>query len=64
MIAKLGWLRALMKFSPLHDYVDIGLGILLKGAGVDILWNSILAIAVLGGAIFGFGLWRFRRQFD
>jgi ABC-2 type transport system permease protein len=62
--ALVGWLRVLMKFSPLHYFLYVGLGVLLKGAGLDILWKPILGIAVLGGGVFGFGLWRFRRQFD
>ena len=62
--ALVGWLRLLMKFSPLHYFLDVGLGIFLKNAGLDILWNSILGIAVLGSGVFAFGLWRFRRQFD
>jgi ABC-2 type transport system permease protein len=37
--------------------------VLLKGVGIDLLWDSILAMAALGAALFGFGLWRFRKQF-
>jgi ABC-2 type transport system permease protein len=35
----------------------------LKGAGLDVLWDSLLGLALLGAAIFGFGVWRFKRQF-
>jgi ABC-2 type transport system permease protein len=52
-----------MNISPLHYYMDASFGILLKGAGFASLWPSILSIAALGGIIFSFGLWRFRRQF-
>jgi ABC-2 type transport system permease protein len=57
------WLRMGMTISPLHYYMDASFGILLKGAGIDTLWPSILSIAFLGSIVFGFGLWRFRRQF-
>jgi ABC-2 type transport system permease protein len=57
------WLRALMLLSPLHYFVEISYGIQLKGVGLEILWPSVLAMAALGGALFGFGVWRFRRQF-
>jgi ABC-2 type transport system permease protein len=57
------WLRMGMTISPLHYYMDASFGILLKGAGIATLWPSILSIAVLGSIVFGFGLWRFRRQF-
>jgi ABC-2 type transport system permease protein len=55
--------RHLMALSPLRYYIDIANGILLKGAGLNILWDSVLAMVALGAALFGFGLWRFRRQF-
>ena len=57
------WLRAMMIFSPLHHFMDVSFGVFLRGAGMDLLWDSVLAIAPLGGAIFAFGLWRFNRQF-
>jgi ABC-2 type transport system permease protein len=57
------WLRDLMLLSPLHHFVTISYGIQLRGAGLEILWPSILAMLALGGSLFCFGLWRFRRQF-
>jgi ABC-2 type transport system permease protein len=53
-----------MVLSPLRYFVEITHGILLKGAGLNILWVSVLAMVVLGAAMFGFGMWRFRRQFE
>lgn len=57
------WMRTVMYISPLHYYIDIGFGILLKGAGIRILWREILEMAMLGSVIFGMGMWRFRKQF-
>lgn len=57
------WVRYLMALSPLRYYIEIANGILLKGADLNILWDSVLAMAALGAVLFGFGLWRFRRQF-
>lgn len=57
------WVRHPMSLSPLRYFIDIANGILLKGAGLNILWDSVLTMATLGAALFGFGLWRFRRQF-
>ncbi|BFU88940.1 MAG: ABC transport system, permease component [Nitrospira sp.] len=57
------WVNALMLLSPLRYFIEIAYGILLKGAGLDVLWSQTLAMAALGGALFGFGTWRFRRQF-
>ncbi|MES1994383.1 MAG: ABC transporter permease [Pseudomonadota bacterium] len=53
----------LMLLSPLHHFIEIVMGILLKGVGLDVLWPSVLGMFLLGGAVFGFGTWRFRRQF-
>ena len=58
------WMRTVMYASPLHYYIDTGFGILLKGAGIDILWDEILEMALLGSVIFGMGMWRFRKQFE
>ena len=58
------WIRLLMKLSPLHYFLDVGLGILLKGGGLMVLWEPILGMTIIGGGVFAFGLWRFRRQFD
>lgn len=58
------WVQSIMALSPLRYYVDVTYGILLKGVGLDVLWDSILAMALLGGALFGLGMWRFRKQFQ
>jgi len=52
-----------MYISPLYYYIDASYGILLKGSGMDLLWDSVLGILLLGSITFGFGLWRFRKQF-
>lgn len=58
-----GWVQALMALSPLTYFLEATFGVLLKGAGLDLLWDSVLGMALLGGAVFGLGVWRFRRQF-
>ncbi|MDA8256866.1 MAG: ABC transporter permease [Betaproteobacteria bacterium] len=57
------WLRLATMASPLRHYIDVSYGILLKGAGLDLLWDSVLAMVVLGALIFNLGVRRFRRQF-
>lgn len=57
------WVRYLMAFSPLRYFIDIAHGILLKGTGLEAFWPQVLAMVLLGCALFGLGLWRFRRQF-
>jgi ABC-2 type transport system permease protein len=58
-----GWLRSAMALSPLRHFVDIIYSILLRGAGLDVLWKSVLAMVALGAVLFAIGLARFRRQF-
>ncbi|MGE3151630.1 MAG: ABC transporter permease [Nitrospiraceae bacterium] len=59
-----GWVQMVMTLSPLRYYIDVTYGVLLKGAGLDVLWKSVGAMLLLGGGLFGFGMWRFRRQFE
>ena len=56
-------MRWAMTISPLYYFNEMSYAILLKGAGVDILWDSLLGLSVLGVVFFSFGVWRFRRQF-
>jgi ABC-2 type transport system permease protein len=58
------WLEAAMTLSPLRHFVDIVYSILLRGAGVRVLWEPILAMIMLGAVLFAAGLVRFRRQFS
>jgi ABC-2 type transport system permease protein len=58
------WVNALMLLSPLRYFIEIAYGILLKGAGLGMLWPQAVAMAALGGILFSFGTWRFRRQFQ
>ena len=57
-------LRQAMYFSPLYYFIEMSYGILLKGAGLRVLWDSLLNLTLLGGVIFAIGLWRFRKQFE
>jgi len=56
-------MRWAMTLSPLSYFNEMSYAILLKGAGVDILWDSLLGLSVLGVVFFSFGVWRFRKQF-
>lgn len=57
------WLSYAIDFAPLRYFVDISYGILLRGAGLEVLWDSILKMAGIGVVLFSIALWRFRRQF-
>lgn len=44
MEAMPAWARDLMILSPLRYFIEIAHGILLKGVGLSILWDSVLAM--------------------
>jgi ABC-2 type transport system permease protein len=46
---------------PAHHWLSILRGILLKGAGMDVLWPHVLALAILGTVIGAFS-WRYVRR--
>ena len=56
-------IRWIMTVSPLYYFTEMSNAILVKDAGIDIIWDSLLGLAVLGVIFFSFGVWRFRRQF-
>jgi ABC-2 type transport system permease protein len=54
-------LQVVANFIPAHHWLSILRGILLKGAGLDVLWPHVLALVGLGVVIGTFSL-RFVRQ--
>lgn len=58
-----GWLRQLTVISPLRHFIDAAFGVLLRGAPLEVLWDTLLAMTLVGSVNFALGLWRFRRQF-
>jgi len=56
-------LRLITYLSPLKYYLNIGYNILLKGAGVAIVWPDFLGLASLGSLLFIFCAFRFRQHF-
>lgn len=55
-------IQLLSYLSPLTYYMEIGLGIFLKGIGFDLLWRQALPMAGLGLVIFSCGIWQFGRR--
>jgi len=56
------FLQALSRLSPLRYYMDVILGIFLKGAGIAELWPQSVALLVMGAALFAVALSVFRKQ--
>lgn len=47
--------------SPLRHYMDVILGVFLKGTGIDILWPQAFALSLIGAVLFAVAAAVFRR---
>ncbi len=54
-------IQTIMLGAPDTHFVILAQAILFRGAGVDIVWPQLLALLVIGSALFAFALWRFRK---
>jgi ABC-2 type transport system permease protein len=48
--------------SPVRYYMEIALGILLKGVGLEVLWPQFLALAATAGLLGAWSIARLRRH--
>ena len=55
-------LQYLAEASPLRHYMDVVLGLFLKGVGLDVLWPRLAAMLAIATALLVLSLWRFRRH--
>jgi ABC-2 type transport system permease protein len=55
------WMRPLTLVNPLRYFIAFLRKSLLEGAGLDVLWPNLLALAALGAALFALASLRFRR---
>ncbi len=54
-------IQTIMLGAPDTHFVILAQAILFRGAGIDIVWPQLLALFVIGSALFAFALWRFRK---
>ncbi len=57
-------LQFVANIVPAHHWLEILRGILLKGAGMNVLWSHVTALAVLGTIIMTFSLRFVRKTLD
>jgi ABC-2 type transport system permease protein len=55
------WLQNAMQLAPTTHFVSFAQAVLYRGAGLDIVWPELLAIAVISAVIFAISAMRFRR---
>jgi ABC-2 type transport system permease protein len=53
--------QTVMQLAPTSHFVSLSQAILFRGAGLEVVWPQLLAIALIGGAFFTAALLRFRR---
>ncbi|UVK98185.1 ABC transporter permease [Pseudomonas sp. B21-048] len=52
----------LMLAAPTTHLVQLGEGVLYRGAGLDVVWVQLLALLLIGSVLFALSLQRFRRM--
>jgi ABC-2 type transport system permease protein len=59
-----GWLQALTYVIPLRYMLSVIRGIILKGVGLEILYQQVIALAVFGGGIMLLAASRFQKRLE
>lgn len=55
------WVRWIMSLSPTTHFTELSQAILYRGAGLQVVWPSFLALLVIGSVLFALSLARFRK---
>ena len=55
------WIRWGMALSPTTHFTELSQAILYRGAGLAVVWPSLLALAIIGAVLFALSLRRFRK---
>lgn len=55
------WVQYLMSLSPTTHFTEMSQAILYRGAGLDVVWTSFLALFVIGSVLFLISRSRFRK---
>ena len=56
------WVQPLTLFNPIAHFAKIARSVLVKGAGLDVVYPNLLALLALATLFVGVSAWRFRRQ--
>lgn len=57
-------LQSIMFLTPTSYFVEISQAILFRGAGIDVVWKSLIAIFTIGIVFFSFSLFMFRKSLE
>jgi len=56
------WVQPVTLLNPIAHFASVARAVLVKGAGVDVVWPQLLALAVLATGLVAVSAWRFRSQ--
>jgi len=56
------WVQPLTLLNPIAHFAKIARSVLVKGAGLDVVYPDLLALLALAALLVGVSAWRFRRQ--
>ena len=56
------WVQPVTLLNPIAHFASVARAVLVKGAGVDVVWPQLLALAVLASGLVAVSAWRFRGQ--
>ncbi|MEW6130227.1 MAG: ABC transporter permease [Acidobacteriota bacterium] len=56
------WLQPLTYLNPIRHFATIARGIMLKAAGMEVLYPHLLALLAFAVLLVGISAWRFRKQ--
>jgi ABC-2 type transport system permease protein len=56
------WVQPLTLLNPIAHFTTIARSVLVKGAGLDVVYPNLLALIALASLFVGISAWRFRRQ--
>ena len=54
------FVQTIMNIAPTTHFIELGQAVLYRGAGLDVVWQPLLWLAVIGGVFFITALRRFR----
>jgi ABC-2 type transport system permease protein len=56
------WVQPVTLFNPIAHFAAVARSVLIKGAGLDVVYPNLLALIALASLFVGISAWRFRRQ--
>jgi ABC-2 type transport system permease protein len=56
------WLQPITEINPIHHFVTIVRGSMLKGSGLTALWPNFLGLVAFTLVLVSLSVWRFRKQ--